>query len=240
MICHEYKTIFVHIPKNAGQSIEHVFLDLLNLTWETRSSLLLRYNENPNAGPFRLAHLKASEYVQYKYLSADKFEKYFKFAFVRNPWSRMVSVYKYLRFDIEYDFKTFVMEAFRNPDVTKDTVLSEREWFLATQADFLCDESGRLMVDFVGKVENIQTDFEYVCEKLGIPFTVVPHVNESKQGRAGFGLKPGNLIKFMRRHRRATDKPALVQYQDYYDDETKEFVASFFKRDIDLFGYDFE
>ena len=38
MISDKYKCIFVHIPKVAGQSIEHVFLDLHGLTWETRNA----------------------------------------------------------------------------------------------------------------------------------------------------------------------------------------------------------
>ena len=63
MLTHQHKTVFVHIPKNAGQSIETVFLDVLGLTWESRAPLLLRPNDIPELGPRRLAHLAASEYV---------------------------------------------------------------------------------------------------------------------------------------------------------------------------------
>ena len=31
--------IFVHVPKTAGISIEHVFLDLMGLTWDTRADV---------------------------------------------------------------------------------------------------------------------------------------------------------------------------------------------------------
>ena len=105
MICHHYKCVFVHIPKNAGQSIEHVFLNLLNLTWETRAPLLLRCNDRLELGPPRLAHLKADEYVRYNYLTQEMFNDYFKFSFVRNPWSRIISIYKYLGFNKKCDCK---------------------------------------------------------------------------------------------------------------------------------------
>jgi hypothetical protein len=77
------KSIFVHIPKNAGQSIEHVL-----------APLLLTYNNNPELGPPRLAHLKAREYVSCKYLTREQFDDYFKFAFVRDPgteWSQPIN-----------------------------------------------------------------------------------------------------------------------------------------------------
>src|SRR5687768_14243923 len=62
VICREYRCLFVHVPKTAGMSIEHVFLRLVGLTWETRAPLLLGGNDDPRLGPPRLEHLKASEY----------------------------------------------------------------------------------------------------------------------------------------------------------------------------------
>ena len=96
MISHHHKCIFIHIPKTAGQSIEHCFIRSLGLTWETRAPLLLRYNDRPELGPPSLAHLKYSEYSEYKYITEEQIQTYFKFAFIRNPWSRLVSIYKYM------------------------------------------------------------------------------------------------------------------------------------------------
>src|SRR5262245_2591511 len=86
MISHAQRCVFVHIPKVAGQSVEHVFVGWNNLTWKKRAPLLLRPNDNPAKGPPRLAHLRAEEYVQFGYLPPEKFASYFKFSFVRNPW----------------------------------------------------------------------------------------------------------------------------------------------------------
>ena len=69
MISEKYKTLFVHIPKTGGQSVEHFFLNLQNLDWNSRDKLLLRENKFRNFGPERLAHLTAIEYKKYGYLS---------------------------------------------------------------------------------------------------------------------------------------------------------------------------
>lgn len=124
MICHHHKCIFIHIPKTAGQSIEHVFLDLLGLTWETRAPLLLRFNDRKELGPPRLAHLKANDYVNFKYISEELFNSYFKFSFVRNPWSRLVSFYNYRKYYLFYNFKYFVMKHLEKKYGKKNTGLS--------------------------------------------------------------------------------------------------------------------
>src|SRR5689334_2187766 len=69
MLSHRFQTIFIHVPKTAGQSVERVFLEKHGLTWETRSELLLRENPDPSLGPRRLAHLYAREYVDKGYVS---------------------------------------------------------------------------------------------------------------------------------------------------------------------------
>jgi hypothetical protein len=66
----EHQCIFIHIPKAAGTSVA-----------------LTLFGE-----PSR--HVPWFEYYQ---ANPRKFRKYFKFAFVRNPWDRLVSSYFFLR-----------------------------------------------------------------------------------------------------------------------------------------------
>jgi hypothetical protein len=210
MLCHHDKCIFVHIPKTAGQSIEHVFLDRVGLTWETRAPLLLRPNDQPRLGPPRLAHLKAREYVACKYVTPEQFAGYFKFAFARNPWDRVASMYRDLRYEGRCEFKRFVLREL--PDV-----LSERlPYWVGPQAEFVTDASGSVIVDFIGRFEALQADFDRVCARLGIPPRRLPHVNRSPRGRSG-------------------GRP----YVAYYDEESIAGVARLYRQDLDLFGYRF-
>lgn len=111
MISHHHKSVFVHIPKCGGQSIETAFLHDIGLDWRRRAPLLLRFNDNPDLGPPRLAHLLARDYVTMGYLPKDMFDSYFKFAVVRNPYRRIVSTYQYL--DTKRPFREFLAQNLR-------------------------------------------------------------------------------------------------------------------------------
>jgi len=238
MICHHYKCIFIHIPKNAGQSVEHVFLKLLDLDWETRAPLLLRYNDQPELGPPRLAHLKAREYVPCKYLTQEQFDDYFKFAFVRNPWDRMVSIYKYFGWDRYVGFKTFVVKKLAK-------VWRDNYWFVGPQSDFVCNENGDVIVDFLGKFETLDADFDHVCRQLGLPSTELPYINKSAKQKVKLSFDAKDALKYARWLYRMRTIPSIKvvpgfdNYQDYYDDECREVVADLYKTDIQLFGYQF-
>jgi len=221
------------VPKTAGQSVEQVFIDLLDLTWATRAPLLLRKNKVPALGPPRLAHLTAEEYVRYKYLAPEQFDSYFRFAFVRNPWDRTVSFYKYLGESKKLGFKQYLVERFQTE------IWEKLHWFVKPQSSFLYDDQDRLLVDYVGRFENLQADFNKICDRIGIGRTDLPCVNKSIKipAKSVSGLskvkkilgKPGNVI---------TEEPR--RYQDYYDDESRELVAALYSRDIELFGYRFD
>ena len=234
MICHHTKCIFVHIPKNAGQSIEHVFLNRLGLTWETRAPLLLRYNGRPELGPPRLAHLRAEEYVRYKYLPQEMYDEYFKFAFVRNPWSRMVSFYKISRYSHRLEFKQFLTGVFKNK------FWYEKRWFMGPQTDFIYSGDDSLLVDFVGRFEQLQNDFNQVCDRIGLPHTEIPHVNLAENTKPNPSREPKKLAKYLLYLATKRKIPTFKRYQDYYDRESKELVAELYNRDIELLGYDFE
>lgn len=78
------------------------------------------------------------------------------------------------------------------------------------QKEFVTDAAGKTIVDFIGRFENLDADFAKVCDTIGIKARL-PHRNPSRH--AG--------------------------YRSYYDDVTRELVATHFREDVEMFGYSF-
>ena len=228
MLSHHHRTIFVHIPKCAGQSIETAFLQDIGLTWETRAPLLLRTNDRPELGPYRLAHLTAEEYVRCGYVPQDMFDNYFRFAVIRDPWSRAVSQYKHL--DLNMPFETFVGEWL--PREFQEQDWNGQYWFVRPQTEFLM-RGGETLVTELVRLEQLTEEFDRIAERCGLS-SALPHVNRSSErkphrprsvtGRLRVGLQPD------RRDRHG-------QWIKYYNAKTVEQVGQLYASDVEAFGY---
>ena len=225
MISHKHSTIFVHIPKNAGQSVEKVFLDDLGLTWEDRIVLLLGVNISPNIGPPRLAHLLARDYTENFFISEKLFDQYFKFAIVRNPWSRVFSFYKFLTKQ-RIEFNKFIKYRFY-----EDYFCSEKySWFVRPQADYLVDQNDMLLVDYVGKFELIDEAFDYIKPKSNLAGDItLPKKNISKS-KSRLNFFPSRLSPF---------EIPNMPYTEAYDDYSIDIVSKLYEKDCSMFDYSF-
>ena len=227
MICRDYNCLFVHIPKAAGQSIEQFFMDLLQLDWDKdRSALYLQSNPDPALGTEKLAHLSASEYLECGYLSPEEFSNLFKFSFVRNPWSRILSEYRYRNYFHHLSFRDFVLNKFPKPG------WGDKYRHVLPQYDMLYDQHGNLLVDFVGRFETLQQDFDRVCEHLGIADSLLPHRNRSNKKARGLKRTLKNYLFMNGENQRRS-------MAEFYDDETRAAVADYYRKDIEIFGFEF-
>ena len=157
-----------------------------------------------------LQHFTAVEIQEV--IGADIFQNYFKFAFVRNPFDKVVSEYHwYLKYGPKISFKEWVMGLPIRIKLNKSIHILEIGHNLP-QYDFLFDKEGNLMVDFVGKFENLKRDFKKVQRKIECSKNLV-HAEGTKAQRA--------------------------HYKEYYDEESKNLVAELYCKDIDTFGYSF-
>ena len=234
MLSQKQKLVFIHVPKVAGQSIESFFLNKEGLGWESRHQLLLRKNEIPANGPPRLAHLKAHEYLKYNYIDQDRFDNYFKFSFVRNPWSRMVSFYKYSGFQSLTSFDNFILKVL-------DRLMEKERWFYAPQHEFT-HHKGKQLVNFIGYFETLKLDFERVLSMLDYPKEELPHVNSSskKKGRELFNHSIFLLKRYPILLSYLGKGSSGLRYQDYYSNRSRKKVEALYEKDIELFNYQFE
>ncbi len=234
MIIPEYKAIYVHIPKAAGQSVENFLLASLGKNRkDDGADYLLRPNDNLEKGPKRLAHLTANEYIEYGYITETNFKGYYKFAIVRNPWARLVSFYKFRGFSTFITFPVFVNHYL--------PYYFEKEfWFFKPQTDFIYDNEDKVLLDYIGKLENLDIDFKQIAQKLKIDFTTLPKNNHSIE-KGLISRKSFNLI--LKHPRLLTQLNLFTQnpmsYKDAYNDSTITVVNKLYERDIDLLKYAF-
>ena len=108
-------------------------------------------------------------------LQVDKYKNYFKFAFVRNPWDRVVSWYHF--------YKQMPQTKVKSKLSTKNETFEEfilykkiNRWAGDNQDQYNFSSC----CDFIGKFENLQEDFNDVCSKINIPQRKLPIFNKSK------------------------------------------------------------
>ncbi len=149
-------------------------------------------------------HLTASQLIGH--CGIDQWKRLFSFAFVRNPWDWELSHFRHIcRQKSHVDHHTVKAMTFSDYLVWR----SNRRY--ASQQVFLLHE-GKIAVDFVGRFENLASDFGYVCQRLGIRSPRLPRLNSS----------PKN------------------DYRTHYGELDVECVAKMYQDDIQRFGYSFE
>lgn len=254
LISHEYKYIFIHIPKTCGQTIKASMpYDLKeSCEWFGLKNLDSRCFKNYK---FRnLYHLSYKEIEEiYPYINTNE---YFIFTFVRNPYDRLYSTYlylkkhslsillklilisiiiiillslilkrfklgnyiiilpiisliifsKYIKFNYELysqDFNTFIANNFENLNNISPMVLAPQYTYVEG-----------VKLDFVGKEESFDKDFEYIRNLFNInnPIKTVNVIEERKD-------------------------TTFYKYIEKYNKKTIDFVNEYYKKDFEIFNY---
>jgi hypothetical protein len=200
LVSDSHKLVFVHIQKTGGVTVN----ELLRKRIPDLRNILARH-----------------EFARRGMAELDDWDEYFKFAFARNPWDRLVSWYtmittfekagnelwRYVH-DNSSTFEEFIHNCTGEVEIRKGVCYS----FAYNQLDYVTDEHGNLLVDFIGRLENLDEDIQEVFRRIGLELETVPHHNRSGH-----------------RH-----------YSTFYTPETEMIVRERFNRDIEYFGYEFE
>jgi Sulfotransferase family len=170
--------IFIHIDKSAGSSIQLALAKYAvprRKSW-TRRRMVWQGPLNRVAGLYRQLEFPehATANTIRRCLPRRFYSAAFKFAFVRNPWDRLVSRYAFLLDTPRHrDHQTVVrmktFEEFLNWEIRRSKM---------GQHSYVTDGSGRLIVDFVGRYERLHQDFATVCSRLSVK-AELPHDNAS-------------------------------------------------------------
>jgi len=198
MISKKYKCVHVHINKAAGSSIER----------------MLGYSTT--GADHRTIH-------EYKEVLGGEIKNYFTFAFVRNPWDKIVSQYHHRKQNMKDD--RILNMNFKNWVHNLDTLGFDIKG-TGNQLDWLCENRWlwnpakkaytkrpykiKLAVDYIGRFENFEDDWSIICNKIGL-------VGETCH----------------------TKKSQHADYREYYDDKTSQIIYDRFIDDIKFFKYKF-
>ena len=218
LISYSRNFLFVHIAKTGGTSVRAA---LRRYRWGGWYSVPLGLASlaNQMTRPRHKLGLKfprhAKAVAALEMLPTDVYQGFFKFAIVRNPWDLQVSSYHHIRREKPEvlagvtSFEDFLKLKF-DPERDYDFML---DISAELQHEYLVDLQGNIIVDFIGRYENLQGDFGSICERIGIPAPELPHL------------------------RRAQDRR---DYRSYYTDELAELVAHHYQRDLEILGYTFD
>jgi len=215
LISYRHKFLFVHIAKTGGTSIRaalnpYRFKDPYFIPRFICSKLSSFFDHSLGVKIPRHAKAIAAQEM----LPRELYDNLFKFAFVRNPWDLQVSSYHHIRRERPHlikhienfeEFLEWKLDPKRPYQYIIDTSIT-------LQSDYVIDLHGHIIVDFIGRYERLEKDFQEVCRRIGIRPPKLPH------------------------RRKAADRRP---YKEYYNNKTKSLVSNHFRKDIELFGYEF-
>lgn len=212
LISADHNFIFLHVYKTGGNSLRHALLPYSDtppaafILKKIRALGLLRNFFYPPLNIFP-DHPRATDVRDA--VGADQFRRFYTFAVVRNPWAWHVSLYH------------FSKQRWYHHQYREMKKISNFEEYLhwrnqpenrRTQANYLCDDNGELLVSDWFPLETLGDHTEDLEKRLGVPLTLV-HNNKSNH----------------------------APYSNYYTQQWMiDSVADMNKVDCQLFDYTFE
>ncbi len=205
--------IFMWIPKTAGYSLFNV-LGRHGAQKLPDESQIERYFEN--RGIVTFGHISVRHLLEAGQINEEFWQSAWKFAFVRNPYARAVSLLKYLRrikvFPPSTTFRIFCSylaeRAYEPIGLQNQSGLS----MMNPQVAWLVDENGRLLPDYISKVKDAERGYATIVQELQLKDA------------------PARLPQ--------ENRSADLSVARHYDNETRAIVAEAYREDFERFGFD--
>lgn len=205
-INHSLKLLFIHVPKTAGDSIE-CFFNMQNSDSMYNPNQI--YNFSPQHYPVDILKKVVKDY-----------DDLYKFSFVRNPYTRIVSEYLYINREITDKYKYFNGDLFHTwlEEYTEKIDTDHKE----LQSSFIDDS-----INFVGRFENLYSDFEKLKKEL-TNFWISKDIEI-----------PENFINSFLPHTNFTPGDKEFFVKNKIKEESKILIADIYSKDFINFNYDF-
>ncbi len=218
LISYRKNFLFIHIAKTGGTSIRAALRPYRWGGWYS-VPLWLASQVSQLTRPRHKLGLKfprhAKAIAAKEMLPEPVYRDLFKCAIVRNPWDLQVSSYHHIRREKPEvlrgvtNFGDFLRLKF-DPERPYDYMLDTSA---ELQHEYIVDLQGRVIVDFIGRYESLEEDFDTICQRIGISTPHLPHLRKARERE---------------------------DYRTYYDDSLAEMVAEHYRRDLDVLGYTFD
>lgn len=240
MYLRDEKILFVHIPRNAAQSVTVFLYDCLgirdlfantngyNEIREEKTIEELYNSDSPNerhlfaknnrwkvSGPIVLTYMTMQEYIDYEYISREELPSIKKIVTVRNPYERIISACNYKSVAPERSWIKKVAEY--------DKRESEKMRYFMRQSDFL-KVDGETAVDHIVKVEDVHTIPSLVSDRLDTEGKKIPHFNKASEDLLYARVINNEVI-------------AAKTVQEIKRD-TIDWINDYYHEDFERFGYE--
>jgi hypothetical protein len=171
----EHRFIFAAIPKTGTHAVRRALREHMgSQDMEQVGLFVQRKLPIPELAEIRHGHLTLQQVR--RHLSAEDFDGFFKFAFVRNPFDRFVSYCAFMtraQGQFERDPKGVMRHFLANPPA--------RHILFQPQHTFVTDPDRNLLSDDLGRVEEMQQSYDRIAERIGIPSQPLEKVNASSR-----------------------------------------------------------
>lgn len=156
-------------------------------------------------------HMNYPDLIESGYVSGKFDQTACKFCFARNPYDRAVSLFFYLKNNrIETDMSFLDFCRHLNDDGCEDIGLYNYDGWSQCNPQARWVEN--LKMDYIGKFESLEKDFNKILLDLDLPPIDLPHHNITSH----------------------------EHYSHYYCQESREIIEHFYRKDFSYFGYEFE
>lgn len=205
IISAQHRFIFAAIPKTGTHAVRQALREHMGPQDLEQVGLFVN-RKLPIPDLARIGHGHLSLQQVRPYFRPEDFEGFFKFAFVRNPFDRFISYCAFMtREGGQFE---------QNPNDVMRHFIDNPPWqhiLFQPQHVLVTDTDGKLLTDYLGRVEEMQQSYDEVARRIGIPSRPLDRVNASSR----------------------------KDYRDYYDQPLIDGVAKLYARDLELFGYEF-